>query len=266
MSTERDHSGSPDRFGYEWSNYSEILPESRGQLQRWLGSTTLESFKGKTVMDVGCGMGRNPYWYLQAGAKEVVGIDADDGSLAAAKRNLAPFANARVEKVSAYDLDPAVLGTFDRVTCLGVLHHLEHYEDALQKLWGCVAPGGQLVLWCYATEGNRLLLPVIQACRAMGSRFPIEVTHAIAKGITLAAWPALHAIPWRTDYYRYLGTLSFKNVESIIFDQMLPHIAHYWTRADMERLCGTLAGGTPTIEFVQGNSWHATVTKQEQSA
>ena len=38
---------------------------------------------------------------------------------------------------------------------------------------------------------------------------------------------------------------------------MLPHIAHYWTREDMERLTGLLDGGRPRIEFVQGNSWHA---------
>ena len=55
--------------------------------------------------------------------------------------------------------------------------------------------------------------------------------------------------------------LSFKNVESIIFDQMLPHIAHYWTREDMHRLAGLLDGGRPQIEFVQGNSWHANIAK-----
>ena len=79
--------------------------------------------------------------------------------------------------------------------------------------------------------------------------------------IALLAWPAIRTIPWRTEYYRRLGTLSFKNVESIIFDQMLPHIAHYWTRADMERLTSLLAGGRARIEFVDGNSWHATITK-----
>jgi 2-polyprenyl-3-methyl-5-hydroxy-6-metoxy-1,4-benzoquinol methylase len=258
---DKQKAGSPDRFGYEWATYSQILPESRGQLQRWLGPTTLESFAGKRVMDVGCGMGRNPYWYLQAGAASVLGVDVDEGSLAAARKNLAAFSNARVEKVSAHDLDPAALGTFDRVTCLGVLHHLAEHEAALQRMWSCVAPGGDLVLWCYAREGNRLLLPAIQAFRTLGSRVPIQVTHAIAKGVTVVAWPAFHLIPFRTDYYRYLRTLSFRNVESIIFDQMLPHIAHYWTRADMERLCGQLAGGTPRIEFVQGNSWHATITK-----
>jgi hypothetical protein len=79
--------------------------------------------------------------------------------------------------------------------------------------------------------------------------------------VAVLAWPAMHAIPFRTDYYRRLRTLSFRNVESIIFDQMLPHIAHYWTRQEMENLCGKLAGGRPRLEFVQENSWHVTVTK-----
>jgi len=263
MATEeqRTAKGSPDRFGYEWTTYSSILPESRGQLERWLGPTGLASFRGKRVMDVGCGMGRNPYWYVEAGAASVLGVDMDDGSLAAARQNLAPFPNARVEKASAHELDPKVHGTFDRVTCIGVLHHLQDPENALQKMWSCVAPGGDLVLWCYAKEGNRLMLPIIQSFRAMGSRMPLGFTHAVAKTVTALAWPAIKTFPFRTDYYRRLRTLSFKNVESIIFDQMLPHIAHYWTREDMERLTGQLAGGRPHIEFVQGNSWHANITR-----
>jgi SAM-dependent methyltransferase len=212
-------------------------------------------------MDVGCGMGRNPYWYVEAGAATVVGVDMDDGSLAAARKNLAAFTNARVEKASAHELDPGVHGTFDRVTCIGVLHHLAEPENALRRMWSCVALGGDLVLWCYAKEGNRLMLPVIQSFRALGSRLPIGVTHGAAKMVTALAWPAIKVFPFRTEYYRRLRTLSFGNVESIIFDQMLPRIANYWTRADMERLAGLLEGGQPRIEFVQGNSWHATITK-----
>lgn len=259
---QRDHGGSPDRFGYEWSTYSMILPESKGQLERWLGSTGLASFAGKRVLDVGCGMGRNPFWFVDAGAASVLGVDIDDGSLAAAKKNLAPFGNARVEKCSAYDLSPQLHGTFDRVTCIGVLHHLPDAETALAKMWSCVAPGGDLVLWCYAKEGNRLLLPVIQSLRAVGSRVPLPVCHAIAKGITFAAWPAIRFVPWGTEYYRRLRSLSFKNVESIVFDQMLPRTSHYWTGEEMRALVGRLDGGEPTVEFVQGNSWHARVVKR----
>jgi SAM-dependent methyltransferase len=260
--TQRDDLGSPDRFGYEWSTYATILPESRVQLERWLGSIPLASFAGKSVLDVGCGMGRNPYWYLREGAARLLAVDVDDKSLGAAQKNLAEFPNAKVEKASAYDLDPALHGQFDRVTCVGVLHHLAEPEAALAAMWRCVAPGGRLILWCYGREGNRALLPAIQVLRFIGSRAPLPLTHALAKGVALVAWPALRFLPWKTDYYRFLRTLSRGNVESIIFDQMLPHIAHYWTEAEMTRLLGALPGGEAVLELVQGNSWHVHVDKR----
>lgn len=260
-SADRNHLGSPERFGYEWSTYHEILPESREQLVRWMGSTGLDSVKGKDVMDVGCGMGRNPYWMAKAGAKSVLGVDLDDGSLAAARKNLEPLDNARVEKCSAYDLDPEKLGTFDRVTCIGVLHHLAEPELALRKMWACVRPGGELVLWCYGKEGNNLLVPVIQSVRAVCSRLPLPAAHGVAKVITVGLWPALHVLPIKTDYYKKLKTLSFGNVQSIVFDQIIPRIANYWTREDMHRLVRPL-GGDVFVEFVQGNSWHARITKK----
>jgi 2-polyprenyl-3-methyl-5-hydroxy-6-metoxy-1,4-benzoquinol methylase len=258
----KTHRGSPDRFGYEWASYSTILPESRAQLERWLGSTGLASCCGKRILDVGCGMGRNPFWMLESGAAALVAVDVDPRSVEAARRNLARFANARVEQRSVYELDPKALSRFDRVTCIGVLHHLDDPEEALSRMWSCVDAGGDLLLWCYAREGNQLFLPIIHGFRQVGSRLPLPVTHAIARAATALIWPAIHLVPWRTDYYRRLRELSFSNVESIVFDQMLPRISHYWTREDMEHLVKPL-GGRTHIELVQGNSWHVRVTKPD---
>jgi SAM-dependent methyltransferase len=258
----RVRAGSPHRFGYEWAYYDAILPESKLQLERWMGSTRLDSMKGKRVLDVGCGMGRNPYWFLQAGAAEVVACDVDPQSLGAARANLEPFANARVLEKSAYDLDGKELGVFDRVTCIGVLHHLLDPVSALRHLWSCVAPGGDLVLWCYGREGNEWLLPIIHGLRFAGSRLPVGVCHGLARAIAVLSWPAVHLVPFRTEYYRNLRNLSFVNFESIIFDQMLPQVAAYWTRDDLTQLVGLLPGAAPTIELVQGNSWHVRVEKR----
>lgn len=260
MST-RDELGSPDRFGYEWSTYTHILPESKNQLERWFGSTALASCQGKRILDVGCGMGRNPYWMLKAGAKELVAVDMDDGSLSSARKNLENFSNAEVKKCSVYDLSSSLLGVFDRVTCIGVLHHLQDPELALQKLWTMVGPGGDLILWCYAREGNGLLLPFIQLFRSLGSKLPLWAAHFLAKVVTLIAWPLIQVIPWKTEYYRNLKLLSFKNIQSIIFDQFIPKIAHYWTRADMERLVSQLPDAQVNLEFVQENSWHVQLRK-----
>src|SRR5262245_46476331 len=178
----------------------------------------------------------------KAGAASVTAVDIDDRSLDAARKNLADLPNTRVEKCSVYDLDPARLGTFDRVTCIGVLHHLDSPSEALRSMWRCVGPRGELVLWCYGKEDNRFVLPFIRGLQQIGSRLPLPVTHALAKATTAVIWPALRFVPWRTDYYRSLRTLSFGNVESIVFDQILPRIAHYWSREDLERLVEPLGG------------------------
>ena len=51
-------------------------------------------------------------------------------------------------------------------------------------------------------------------------------------------------------------------MESIIFDQMLPRIANYYTEAEMRALVGALPGGSPFVEFVQRNSGHARITRR----
>jgi 2-polyprenyl-3-methyl-5-hydroxy-6-metoxy-1,4-benzoquinol methylase len=187
-------------------------------------------------------------------------VDVDEKSLGAARKNLSALPNARVQKVSAYDLDPATLGTFDRVTSIGVVHHLADPQLAVRKMWSCVAPGGELILWCYGKEGNQRILPLIQAARFVGSRLPLPVSHALSKAVAAALWPAFNILPFKTEYYRNLKALSFRNVESIIFDQMIPHIAHYWTESDMRGLLSPL-GGELRLEHVQGNSWSARVRK-----
>jgi SAM-dependent methyltransferase len=261
IAADRERRGSPERFGYAWAQYTAILPEGRVHLQRWLGSTTLESFAGKSVLDVGCGSGRNPYWYLDAGASTLLAIDYDDKSLGVARENLSAFEHATVERCSVYDLDPDIHGRFDRVTCIGVLHHLAEPEQALAAMWRCVAPGGSLLLWCYAREGNRLFLPAVNTLRSFGSRAPLPVAYRVAQGVAAATWPIVKVWPFQTDYYQFLRRLSFSTYVAIIFDQMLPRIAHYWTETDMKRLLSPLPESQVSLEFVQGNSWHARVDR-----
>ena len=247
--------GSPDRFGYEWNHYAEILPESRQQLQRWLGPITLESFQGKSVLDVGCGMGRNPYWILKAGAARLLAVDYDARSVSAAKKNLTGFPQAQVERKSVYELDPKDTGLFDRVTNIGVLHHLADPPAALQHLWKCVSPGGELIVWVYGKNGNRWIIPFIRVAQFFGSRLPLPFVHLIASVLAAVVWLGIRIAPMSTEYYRFIRRLRFKNLTSIVFDQMIPHIAHYWSEKDIRLMTDQLSDCTTTIHLVQGNSW-----------
>jgi SAM-dependent methyltransferase len=73
--------GSPDRFGYSWDRYADVLPEHEEQFLRW---TTLDRsfWQGVRFLDGGCGIGRNAYWPMTYGARGGVAVDVDDRTLA----------------------------------------------------------------------------------------------------------------------------------------------------------------------------------------
>src|SRR5262244_1071022 len=130
--TENITSGSPDRFGYEWGRYSGIFPEYEEQFRRWTPHITPAEWRDKIVLDVGCGMGRNSYWTLQYGARSCVAIDVDRNSLHSAKRTLAPFPNAEVREMSAYEI--GFTDHFDIVFSIGVIHHLGNPAAAMRNI------------------------------------------------------------------------------------------------------------------------------------
>ena len=138
-----DVKGSPDRFGYEWSVYSEILPEHEEQFRRWTVPLMPEDWRSKEFLDVGCGMGRNSYWPLKYGAAGGVAVDIDERSLEGARRNLRPFPTMQVMRRSAYDLP--FEGRFDLAFSIGVIHHLEYPQRALERMARAVKPGGRVV-------------------------------------------------------------------------------------------------------------------------
>ena len=223
----------------------DILPESQGPartLARRDGARELprQARHGRRLRH-----GRNPYWFVEAGAHSVLGVDVDDGSLAAARAEPRAVRQRARREVRRRRSGPR-----------GARHlrsrHL-HRRAAPPRRARARAredvelrrPGGDLVLWCYAQGRQSPHLagdPVAPRDRLAPAdrRQPRD-----RQGRRRAGLAGDSVAPLRTDYYRRLRTLSFSNVESIIFDQMLPHIAHYWTRDDMHRLASLLDGGRP---------------------
>src|SRR6266702_2718651 len=130
--------GSPDRFGYEWHTYSQLLPEYEEQFRRWTAHLKAEDWRELTFLDVGCGMGRNSYWPMTYGAAGGLAIDVDDRSLAAARRTLARFVKMRIEKRSAYEI--GCEDEFDLVFSIGVIHHLQYSKQALASMEEATKP------------------------------------------------------------------------------------------------------------------------------
>jgi SAM-dependent methyltransferase len=225
----RDLRGSPDRFGYEWGTYAAIVPEYEEQFRRWTVHLAPQDWWGRSFLDVGCGMGRNSFWVMSYGAREGVAADIDERSLAAARRNLASFPGVQIVRASAYDLP--FVERFDIAFAIGVLHHLEDPALALQKMVRAVKPGGRVLIWVYGRDGARWVISVLDPLRrALFSRLPIALVHHLSLYPTALLWLALRLGLRPIEYYKLLARFRFAHLRSIVFDQMLPRIAHYWPR------------------------------------
>lgn len=252
--------GSPERFGYEWKTYAQMLPEYEEQFRRWTVHLSPQDWAGKSFLDVGCGMGRNSYWPLSYGAASGVAIDVDQNSLASARRTLAGYPNAVVREMSAYEIDYA--DRFDVVFSIGVIHHLEFPEAAISQMVKAAKPGGRILIWVYGLENNEWLVRGLDPARkALFSRMPIRLLHHLAIYPTALLWIGLRLGVGRTDYFRFIRKLEFEHLRSIVFDQMLPKIAHYWPRATVESLMRTAGLDDVRVAWVNEISWSAIGTK-----
>ena len=248
--------GSPERFGYEWGLYSSILPEHEEQFRRWLPFYSPEDWVNKRFIDVGCGMGRNSFWPLSYGAAGAVAIDVDERSLTAARNNLSCFNGVRVVRGSAYDL--SWRDEFDIAFSIGVIHHLENPNVALAEMVKVIKPGGQVAIWVYGRENNEWLLKWLDPTRKLlFSHLPPALVHFIAGFPTALLWLLLRSGWGRLPYFKLLRQFSFGHLRSIVFDQLLPQTANYWTRSEVEGLMRNTGLEKVEIVSVNGMSWAA---------
>lgn len=100
-----------------------------------------------TILDAGCGTGRNLQYFLTSGAN-VYGVDQNPEAISGIKAlassisNINPQENFKVAPVEKLPFEPE---TFDLVISSAVLHFAEnqtHFEDMLNSMWRVLKPGG----------------------------------------------------------------------------------------------------------------------------
>ena len=252
----RVNRGSPDRFGYSWSIFSEILAgPSRTvyTLDRSTATQCLErrSDSRRRLRD----RSQHPLGDV-GGRRRWCRVRYRRSSLAAARKNLTSYPTINVRNQSIYDIPEE--NYFDIAFSIGVIHHLAEPEAALRQLARAVKPGGYVLIWVYGRENMSWLTRYFDPIRRwLLSRLPLRLVYHLSLYPTVALWLALRVGMSHLEYYRLLRRFSFAHLRAVVFDQMIPRIAHYWPKEFVNSLCRN--AGLENIRLVHVNdmSWSA---------
>src|SRR5439155_3044115 len=109
-------------------------------------------WRGKRVLEVGCGIGTDSINFARAGA-QLTAVDLSSESLRIARQRAdvmgvaerIKFLQANAEELTSVVDD----GPYDLVYSFGVIHHTPRPEVALAQMRVLTAPGGTLKLMVY---------------------------------------------------------------------------------------------------------------------
>lgn len=144
---------------YEW--HDALPPVSyvgAGKLQALFGPRLLERLRNRTVLDFGCGQGREAIEMARYGATEVIGIDIREEWLVAARayQSFSGVANCRF--VEHYDVP------VDVITSIDSFEHFSQPDQVLEQMSRLLKPGGCVLFsfgppWFHPRGGHFPLFP-----------------------------------------------------------------------------------------------------------
>ncbi|MEW5758332.1 MAG: class I SAM-dependent methyltransferase [Candidatus Omnitrophota bacterium] len=144
-----------DSFDFQWKNIenngynlknNNFLKQATNNVCRFT-SLSCGWFKGKNILDVGCGSGRYS-WALSKLGANVLSIDQSGYGIEKTKKACAEFKNHRaiqVDLLKPFQIDEK----FDLVWCFGVLHHTGDAYGTFKKIASLVRPNGYLFVMIY---------------------------------------------------------------------------------------------------------------------
>ncbi|HIH11205.1 TPA: class I SAM-dependent methyltransferase [Candidatus Woesearchaeota archaeon] len=141
--------------GGEWKTLEKMLPD----------------FKGKRLLDLGCGFGWHCQYAIEHGAKSVVGVDISEKMLAVAKEKTSKEIQYICKPIEDTEFTDH---SFDVVISSLTFHYLVSFDDIVKKIYSWLKDDGEFLFstehpvftaygtqdWYRDSKGNILHFPV----------------------------------------------------------------------------------------------------------
>ena len=194
--------------------------------------------EGCRVAEIGSGTGRIVNMLLDAGAKHVFAIEPSD-AFEVLCHNIRQREKVTCLKITG-DQMPAY-ENLDYIFSIGVLHHIPDPSPVVEAAFKALRSGGHFVVWLYGKEGNGLYLALVKPLRVLTKRLPHFM---LASLVELIHWPLVLYIklchylplPLRGYMLSVIAKMSPEKRRLIIYDQLNPSYAKYYTRVEAEKL------------------------------
>lgn len=267
--TDLEEKSTAERFGYEWRSFPRISPAYERQFLDWISPIDKDFFRGKIVLDAGCGKGRHLYLASRFEAKMIVGIDVSE-AVGVARANTRDLPN--VHLIQGDICRPPLKRAFDYIYSIGVLHHLSRPEEGFKALRGLLKKGGTISIWVYGKEGNGWIVYFVNPLRKfLTSKMPLSILKKASFPVAYFLYALcrllyrpvnLHLKSFRrflfyNDYLFYISHFDLKEVHSIVFDHLLAPVAFYIRRDEVLAWFERSQFVDVKIAWHNKNSWKA---------
>ncbi|HEU4690273.1 MAG TPA: class I SAM-dependent methyltransferase [Vicinamibacterales bacterium] len=256
-----------DDFGEQWTQFqhNEGFYGSNALFEDIVGPLlTPEDLRGCRVAEIGSGTGRIVQMLMRAGARHVVAIEPSR-AFDVLQKNVERYGDA-VECLCTTGENIPADREFDLVLSIGVLHHIPDPGPVVRAVHRALRPGGRILVWLYGREGNQLYLALAQPLRT-ATRWlrPASVVY-LSKIINGLLKPYIWlcrrvALPLHGYFVSVFDKMSDDARILIIYDQLRPAYAKYYTRADAISLLESSGFEPIQIHHRHGYSWTVMGTK-----
>ncbi|HEY6189717.1 MAG TPA: methyltransferase domain-containing protein [Pyrinomonadaceae bacterium] len=266
---EKDKAATAENFGWQWKHFTQEDERYAEQFLGWIAPVEPEFFRGKVVLEGGCGKGRHTRLAAQWGARDVVSIDLSV-AVESAFEATRELDNAHIVQADIYHLP--LKPAFDYAFSVGVLHHLPDPRAGFRSLASKVKAGGHLSAWVYGAENNAWITRFVNPLRERLtsrinrqsllhlSKLPTAALFAATKLVygplnRRAGGAALARHLFYNDYLNAISGFGWREQHTIVFDHLVAPTAFYIPREEFEEWWREVGATEVEISWHNKNSW-----------